>query len=160
MPLSTHKPNTTIVHTMTVRDIVDKNKVFPSKDGNRKKFIINFVDNDYAAEYCPLVDVGFDERIQAGQPMTFKIIHRKDFGDEIEPVEKAVAAIINKDAGESRIMNVNSHPATIAIRCATDVLTAKINAGIDAEEISISNMLDDATLIHKWLIKEVQDGPQ
>ncbi len=155
--LSEIKPDQNISHEFVVDRIVDKEKEFPSSEGVKQKYVIYF-DNGYAAEYCPLRSLGFDQRIQPGKKLLFRIIFRKHFGDEIQPFASPAGSseVFNdKNKIVGSVVHVGGHPAAVAISCASKIYAGKIQAGIKEEHYGVSNMLEDADLIMKWLIDKV-----
>ncbi len=153
MALSDIKPDPTRAHTFEVKQLVDKEKTFKSSAGERKKYIIEFA-NGYVAEYCPLISFGIDPRIREGEPLTFRIAYRKAFGDEIEPTT-APTETVDKSAAPGPIVNANGNPATIALLASKDIYGVRVQQ--DAE-YGISDMLDDADIIRKWLIRTINNS--
>jgi hypothetical protein len=143
----------TKVHTKMVKSILDLKKQFNAvkKGGTCQKFQILFEDG-YEAEYCPLIG-RFDEGIKANHNLTFKIIHRGNFGDEIEPY------FISQDAGTGNtpkqprqaVANMHVHPATIALNAAI-----RFHAEVVKDNASIDVILSDADTIQDWLYDQVE----
>lgn len=164
MALSPIKPDITKAHSFEVLRLVDKDKIFPSQEGQKMKYIIEFT-NGYVAEYCPLVSAGVDSRIIPGVDLTFRIIHRKDFGDEIAPYTITQRDIQNKpDAAViGKTIAMNGHPATIALLTAKDLTIAKLSKmqppaqGEDDTFDAISETLESADIIYGWLIGKAEN---
>lgn len=155
------KPDQAKIHTFLFERLEDKNKTFPSKEGQRKKFIIHF-QNGYSAEWCPLMGLeGLAKLWEPGEKITFKIRFRKDFGDEIELVtadqvkeeEKVGAA----PTAKGNVFNMHGHPASIALMAAKEIHVTKMNNANKSEyaELMLSDMLEEADTIHDWLTKKV-----
>lgn len=170
MSLSHVTPDTTVPHEKTILEVIDKNKTFPSQEGLKMKYVIRFTD-DYAAEYCPLVKDGLNPDIKAGNKFLFRISYRKPIGDEIVPFIAPPGVKPEQLVG--KVFNAHGHPAVIALNAASHIYAAKIKAdatlqstnasipsasAIQIEEYGISNMLEDADLIHKWIIDTMRSG--
>ena len=150
------RPDQNILHNKKVSNIEDKNKTFTSKEGTRSKYVISFEDG-YKAEYCP-IQGQYNTALHNGKFVSFKIKYRKEFGDEIDilNVSDAAEKKVTSPGISSQIVNMNGHPATIALMAAREIHTTKMNNAnkSEYEEIMISDMLDDADTIHEWLLKK------
>lgn len=155
--LSYIKPDEKLAHEFIVKEVVDKQKTFNTKEGAKKKYVIYF-SNDYAAEYCPLIGSDWDERIAPGKKLMFRIVYRKDFGDEILPYnlpsgEQSVSKQIGK------IVSISGHPAVFALKSAVDFTIARMNCiGVEKSEIQITDVIENADFFYDWLINKA-DNP-
>lgn len=152
-------PDPTTAHTKQVLQIVDKNKIFNSQAGPKKKFMVEFVDG-YSAEYCPHVNqtIPFNKN----DLIHFKINHRKEINgamlDEITwlnnisnkpspPGELPKAA--QAEEVKPKICNMHGHPATIALAMAVNLHVAQIPY---KPEFLSSEVRETAEELLQWLI--------
>ncbi len=151
------KPDQNAKHTMVVKELVDKQKKFNSKEGERKKFIIVFED-DYQAEWCPLIGLANTDLVTKGKSISFKIKYRKDFGDEIDIVAAGSVEEKKPDCEKQKIFNMHGHPVTIALLAAKDIYINKINNSTKSDDdLMLSDMLDEAETIYDWLTKKATE---
>jgi hypothetical protein len=144
----------TKAHSKTVKAIVDLKKQFNAakKGGTCQKFQLIF-DDGYEAEYCPLIGQ-FDPNIKSGASMTFKIVHRGNFGDEIEPYFSQSGS---NPSGPRQFptgipANMNAHPATIALHA-----SLRFNEGKEKDQkADLDTILSDADTIQQWLYDKIE----
>lgn len=157
--MSKYLPDQTKVHTYTIAEIEGPTKTFPSKDGTREKYMIKFQEFGYTAEFCPLAGTFSGFHLKAGNKMSFRIVYRKQFGDEIEPF-----VVDGSQTGDSKSTsksyNLNGHPASLALRIAADMHISKISNAKSGQKTDIpqtSDMLAEADSLYEWLIGKVSD---
>lgn len=144
------------LHKKIIKDIVDKQKKFSSKEGDRSKFVIEFTDG-YKAEYCPLVGQPWSYKI--GDEATFKIRFRKEFGDEIDFIINGGQFVQNGSiqngsaTPDSKLtpFNMHGHPASLALMAAKDIRVAKL---VRLDDADLKSMLKEADEIFRWLVEK------
>lgn len=148
-------PDVTKLHTKVILVINGPIKQFPTKEGTRERFDIEFTDG-YKAEYCPLIGVNI-EIPKSGQEFTFKIRHRGPKGDEIEAAHVETQAPTQTGQPDGKIVNMNGHPAVTALNGAIKI--AEINKDILQREKTAlaSDILEDADMLYEWLIMKANN---
>jgi hypothetical protein len=137
----------TRTHTKRISMIQDTGKEFAAtkKSGTCRRFNLTF-DDGYKAEYCPVIGQ-YDQNVKSGSTITFRIIHRGNYGDEIEPVAAAGAQPPAGPAPRPTTTNLNIHPATIALG-----LSIRYHAEVKQDKSAeLSDVFAKAEEIMEWL---------
>lgn len=145
-------PDQNRLTTLVVTDIINCNKKFSSKEGEKEKFTIVF-EQGYKAEYCPLVGKFDTELIRPNQRTTFKVVIRKQFGDEIEPVRMDTDIRDVANNSPKRIITMQGHPATIAIMAAKDIHIKRLEYNM---ELNTADFFELSDSIYDYLITKME----
>jgi hypothetical protein len=148
-------PDINLTHTKTVKKLEKTERVFTTKNGVRRKWIVRFEDG-YTAEVTPL-DGDTPAEFADGTIVTFRIGYRTAKGDEIEAVR--IPETAPQDSGKehqtmARIISMHGHPSVIALSVAKDVQIARLEQG-QIKAIRTGQLLKDADEIVKWLTNKL-----
>lgn len=146
-------PDKTKTHNKTVKKLTSTDKVFNTKNGAKRKWLVTFMDG-YQAEVCP-PEGEIPAEFLEGSDVTFRIGYRKDnYPDEIEAVkennsEKAAhyGPLASVALATARDLHVVAAKGRYEVQlAASEGVKKRITIKVDIEKL-----LKDADTIYKWL---------
>lgn len=146
------QPDYTKVHSMKIVAVNDlKKQINFAKKGLCHKYQLIF-ENGYEAEYCPPVGKFDQEQVVSGRELSFRIVHRGNYGDEIEPAFVNSPGSVAAPATRANLpTNVNVHPVTVALGMAL-----RYHAEVrQNREATLDIIFSDADVIREYLERQI-----